>query len=483
MKKIVSTLLILTSNLAFAETTPAQLQEKMDNQRMQENPTLEKPEPQAKPQAVNAQVHRQSISISSQQLLQQPELLNSAMLTALVTNHTENVQFLLPIYQQLPASEQNSEVVQWAEAVNAKAKQNYSEAIKGYRQLLAKYPENQPIRMQLAVALFENRENEAAEAQFYKLQADKLPQEIANAVNSYLEAIGKQDQWSFQGGLTYLNDPNINNAPNAGTTYGNWTAPKKESAQGVGFYLEADKKWSWGNGFFHEFRLNGNGKYYWNNKKYNEYSLRESLGLGYQNAKQKITLLPFFEQTWYAGGSSQTESTKRYSNSGGVNARWQYWITPQWQSAISYEYAEQRYTRRQHLDGNYHFIAPSLYFYPNSQQYWFVGANFNRTSTRDLDDSFIRRGVSIGWGQEWKNGLSTQLSASYARKQYRAQMPIFQITQRNSEYGVQASIWHRALHFKGITPRLTWQYNKVKSNHSFYSYDKNRVYIEFSHTF
>ncbi|STY59345.1 TPR repeat-containing protein NMB0313 precursor [Mannheimia haemolytica] len=99
--------------------------------------------------------------------------------------------------------------------------------------------------MQLAVALFENRENEAAEAQFYKLQANKLPQEIANAVNSYLEAIGKQDQWSFQGGLTYLNNPNINNAPNAGTTYGNWTAPKKESAQGVGFHFEADKKWSW----------------------------------------------------------------------------------------------------------------------------------------------------------------------------------------------------------------------------------------------
>lgn len=44
---------------------------------------------------------------------------------------------------------------------------------------------------------------------------------------------------------------------------------------------------------------------------------------------------------------------------------------------------------------------------------------------------------------------------------------IFRITQRNKEYGVQVSLWHRALHFKGITPRLTWQYNKVKSNHAF----------------
>ncbi|MFA9489412.1 MULTISPECIES: surface lipoprotein assembly modifier [unclassified Mannheimia] len=483
MKKSLFISLMLTSPLAFADVTPTQIQEKMDNQRMQQNQSFEKPEHKVAQVQPKVQHSNKAISLSSQELIQQPELLNSAMLMALVTGHSENVVFLLPMYQKLPASEQNGDIIAWAKAVEAKSTQDYTQSIKLYRELLASYPENQPIRMQLAVTLFENRENEAAEAQFHKLQADKLPPEIANMISHYLDAISKQDRWIFQGGLTYLNDPNINNAPNAGTTYDSWTAPKKESAQGVGFHFEADKKWSWGNGFFHEFRLSGNGKYYWNNKKYNEYSLRESLGLGYQNAKQKITLLPFFEQMWYASGSSQSESTKRYSKSGGVNTRWQYWITPQWQSAITYEYAEQRYTRRQHLDGNYHFIAPSLYFYPNSQQYWFVGANFNRTSTRDLDDSFIRRGVSLGWGQEWKNGLSTQLSVRYARKQYRAPMPIFQITQRNKEYGVQASIWHRALHFKGITPRLTWQYNKVKSNHTFYSYDKNRVYIEFSHTF
>lgn len=483
MKKIIPIAFSLAAHFALADTAPAPIQEKMDNQRMQQNQSFETPEhkvAQAQPKVQNS---NQTISISSQELIQQPELLNSAMLTALVTGNTENVLFLLPIYQKLPTSKQNREMITWAKATEAKSNQDYTQSIKLYRELLANYPENQPIRMQLAVALFENRENEAAEAQFHKLQADKLPIKITNIINHYLEAISKQDKWVFQGGLTYLNDPNINNAPASGTTYGRWSAPKKESAQGIGLSFDAAKKWSWGNGFFHEFRLNGNGKYYWNNKKYNEYSLRESFGLGYQSAKQKITVLPFLEQTWYAGGSTQSQSTKRYSNAGGVNTRWQYWITPQWQSSITYEYAEQRYTRRQHLDGNYHFVSPSIYYHPSSQQYWFVGANFNRNSTRDLDDSFIRRGVSLGWGQEWKNGLSSQLSVSYGRKQYRAPMPIFQITQRNKEYGVQASIWHRAVHFKGITPRLTWQYNKVKSNHTFYSYDKNRVYIEFSHTF
>lgn len=474
---------MLTSAVAFADNTEVQIQERMDNQRLQENPVLEKPERQAVQTQTAASSNTKNITLSSQELMKQPQLLNSAMLTALVMNHADNVQFLLAMYEKLPAHEQNAEILQWAKAVNAKSNRQYTEAIRLYRQLIAAHPEHQPIRFQLAVALFENRETQAAEAQFHKLQADKLPPQIANVVEHYLAAIGKQDEWHFQGGLTYLNDPNINNAPDAGTTYGNWTAPEKESAQGVGFYLGAEKKWSWGNGFFHEFRLNGNGKYYWNNKKYNEYSLRESLGIGYQNAKHKISVLPFLEQMWYAGASRQSESTKRYSKSGGVNARWQYWVTPQWQAVLNYEYAEQRYTRRKHLNGNYHFVAPSIYFYPNSQQYWFAGANFNRTSTRDLDDSFIRRGLSVGWGQEWKNGLSTQLSVSYGRKQYRAAMPIFKITQRNREYGVQATLWHRAVHFWGITPRLTWQYNKVKSNHSFYTHDKHRIYVEFSHTF
>ena len=230
-------------------------------------------------------------------------------------------------------------------------------------------------------------------------------------------------------------------------------------------------------------RTDSNGKYYWNNKKYNEYTARGSLGLGFQNANQTITLLPFMEQTWYAGGSSKSETVKRFSQASGATLESQYWFSPQWQLNTTYEYAEQRYRSRKHLNGNYHFIGGNLVYLHNAKQYWFVGANFNRTSTRDKDDSYIRRGIQAGWGQEWGWGLSTRLSVNFARKNYYAPMPIFNITQRNREYGVNASIWHRAVHYWGITPRLTWSYSKVKSNHAFYTYDKHRVFIEFSKQF
>lgn len=93
MKKIIPIAFSLAAHFALADTAPAPIQEKMDNQRMQQNQSFETPEhkvAQAQPKVQNS---NQTISISSQELIQQPELLNSAMLTALVTGNTENVLF------------------------------------------------------------------------------------------------------------------------------------------------------------------------------------------------------------------------------------------------------------------------------------------------------------------------------------------------------------------------------------------------------
>ncbi|MBZ5718219.1 surface lipoprotein assembly modifier [Haemophilus influenzae] len=45
------------------------------------------------------------------------------------------------------------------------------------------------------------------------------------------------------------------------------------------------------------------------------------------------------------------------------------------------------------------------------------------------------------------------------------------------------SLWHRALHFKGITPRLTLSHRETRSNDVFNEYEKNRAFVEFNKTF
>jgi len=57
------------------------------------------------------------------------------------------------------------------------------------------------------------------------------------------------------------------------------------------------------------------------------------------------------------------------------------------------------------------------------------------------------------------------------------------IRQKNNEYQSAVTLWHRDLYFWGITPKITWSYQRVSSNHPFYSYDKNRIFLEMGTTF
>lgn len=461
-----------------------QINERLNDNRVQTETVVK--QPPVVPQSNVAQTSNgngQSVKMTTAELAQRPDLVLRALQPALMQGNAETLKVIFPIYEQLPHQYHHPILTKWSQAILARADNDYRQAIRLYREILAEQADNQVARLQLAVALFGNNEMEAAEDQFKKLRAEPLPAEINELIDGYLTAITRKDRWTFSGGLTYLNDPNINNAPKAGTTYGNWSAPKRESAEGVGFNLNIGKKWSWGNGFYNELRLNSNGKYYWDNRKYNEVSARGSLGLGFQNAKTDIEILPFMEQTLYAGGSRQSDTLKRFSKSGGATLEIQHWLSPQWQLNSNYEYAEQRYTTRKHLNGNSHFVSLGVVYLANAKRSFFANVNYQRTATRDRDDSYFRRGMTLGWQQEWDWGLSTRLSASVAQKRYKGPMPIFQITQRNKEYGVQAAIWHRAVHYWGITPRLTYSFNKTKSNHVFYSYDKHRVFLDFSKSF
>lgn len=465
-------------------------QQKIDSRLNDSRVQAETVTPHQMPQVASVQSQTQksaqqgnTISMTSAELEKRPDLVIRALEPALMMGNVSTLEVIFPIYQKLPSQYHHPLATKWAEALLAKSQGEYRQSVRLYREILAEQAGNQPVRLQLATVLFANNELEAAEDQFKKLRAEPLPQEVQTVIDEYLTAITQKDRWTFSGGLTYLNDPNINNAPKSGTTYGNWTAPKRESAEGIGFNFSVGKKWSWGNGFYNEVRLNGNGKYYWDNRKYNEVAGRANVGLGFQNAKTDVSLSPFMEQTLYAGGSNSSDTLKRFAKASGASLEFSHWLNSKWQLNSTYEYAEQRYATRKHLNGNYHFVSLGGLYLVNAKQYWFANVNYNRTATRDKDDSYFRRGISLGWQQEWNWGLSTRLSASLAQKRYKAPMPIFRITQKNKEFGLQASIWHRAVHYWGITPRLTYSFNKTKSNHTFYSYDKHRVFIDFSKSF
>lgn len=428
----------------------------------------------------NSKTQTKSLSMTKKELKNHPELVTRALIPALAKNNAEGVAILLPIYEQ--QSVIDPQMVIWGNAILAAQRQDYSLSLNLYRQIFEHNPKIIPIRYQMGQVLFLNNNNIEARKLFKKLRTETTSPIFLENIDQYLTAINQRNTWSFQGGLSYLNEDNVNNAPKAGTEVKGWKASPPEVAMGVGYNLDADKRWSLQNNFFSKVSLSGYGRYYWNNKKYNELNTRFSTGLGYQTARTEVTIMPFTERRWYGGGHINSDSLKRFSQNSGLRFDIGYWLTPYWQASTAIEYGEQRYAKRKHLNGNNYLWSNTLLYIPNSNQFWFVGADYTRDNARDKSDANERKGVRIGWGQEWPLGISSRMSLNYSKREY-DEKGFAQIQQTNEEYGGQISLWHRDFHILGMTPRITWAYNEINSNNAFYSYSKSRVYTEINKRF
>ncbi|MDA5620959.1 surface lipoprotein assembly modifier [Pasteurella multocida] len=473
----------------------------VDNSRPDE--TFSQPSPKQhlfsqkpKPTEPTSSASSQQISLTIEQLASRPDLVLRALIPALKNNDMRGVEILLPIYAK--QSPDSLLILKWAQAVVARKQGKLNESVRLYRQIIAEKPNLQPARLQLAIALTQNRENEAAKAQFNQLRSENLPAPLLTLIDSYIDAINQRDSWNVYGGVNYLHENNVNNAPPKGTKAEGFTpSSQPEKAHGLSYFINLSKNWSLAHGFFTEFSADINGKYYWDNHKYDEFSTRLNLGGGYRNAKTEVKLMPFVEQFWYVGGENATKDARtlhRYSKSSGINLDVDYWLTPNWKISTVLEYTEQRYIQpqRQNSNGNSYSISNTLIYMPNSQQFWFVGLDYYQKNTRLKAYAFERQGIRLGWGQEWPKGISTRLQTSYATRTYQAPSAennmifapsFFKVVQKNREYGVNFTIWHRSLHWLGITPKITWAYQKTTSNNPFSEYDRNRIYLTFSKTF
>ncbi|WP_080737489.1 surface lipoprotein assembly modifier [Gallibacterium anatis] len=474
-------LTLIFTNLANGNQQVLPASERLDQSEQQNIPEV-RIDPH-RPLIVRSDTAHQknTLSISKEELAKHPDLIIRALIPAVSQNNSEAVALLFPLYQQQANTDPT--LILWCKAILAAKEENYQQSIDFYREIISHYPQITPVRFQLAQVLYLNYDNEAALDQFTKLRSEPLSSITYQVIDNYINALKKRQSWRFYGGMSYVKDNNINNAPKPDTYIRNWKAWDSESAEGFLYNLGASKQWEIKNSYFTQLDLDLIGRYYWDNKKYNELEFRTGLGVGYHNAYFETLLMPFTSKRWYGGGASGSHSLKEFSQNSGVRLSSSYWLNNQWKLANTLEYSEIRYKTRKHLNGNRYFDDISLLYIPKSTQIWFIGTNYYRSNARDKDDAFNRVGIRIGWVQEWDLGLSTRLVFNYAQRRYLAAGRMFAKKQIDHEYSPQLTLWHRNLKFFGITPQITWEYNKVNSNNPFYSYDKHNIYFNFSKSF
>ena len=474
MKKNLLLLSLISLSAAHAEGVPPEPKTYPTPELQVNTAEPEKPEEPVNPPAAETSSEK-VVNVNAETLLANPDLLARAMYSAVVARNIAGIKVVLPIYEQWPQHDKNMAL--YARGLVAQTEGNIKEAIGHYRKFIAETPNAPVVRWQLATALFEDKQNEAAADQFNKLKTEKdLPEVLIKGIEAYRKALRERDSWKFNAGLSITREQNINQAPSR-RTYGNWTFPEPINATAINYQLGAEKKWSLPKGWYATAGADTYGKIYPQHTNFNDVTARFSAGMGYADQRSDVGLTPFHERRFYGNDP--------YTYTSGARLHFNHWWQPKLQTLSALEMGRLKNSRRARSDNTSRLLSNSVVYYKNASQYWVGGFDiYQERNKEDKTDSFDRYSIRAAWGQEWGKGLSTTLRLSAAQRHY--QTPSFfsnQEKRHDKEMDASLSIWHRAIHFKGITPRLTVAHHKTWSNDKFYEYGKTRMFVEFSKTF
>lgn len=427
------------------------------------------------PKTTGETVSGDTLHVSDQQLAAQPELAKALLDQAVRDEAWPVVKSVLPLYERSPAPDRV--LIHYAKAGVARSEGHYGEAIKNYRAILSEHPDFAAVRLDLARALYEDRQFDAAEYHFERVRAASPPPEVAQRINAYLQRIQSQDRLTGNLSLSYLNDSNVNSAStNKYIRIGDKLFIRNKEAypqRGEGFWFNGALQKDVHLYDSHSLRFLGTvtGKSYWNNHRFDDITSRLYTGYRWQDFRQQISLLPFYEKRWYG--------TEAYSSGPGMRMEYSYLLSPAWQVSQVLEYQKLHYDNTQYdfLAGDNRYVSTTLSHVINARLSVFVGGDVAWQNTTTASETNQRYSLRSGLETDLPWGVSAGLMGALAKRHYDDDNDIFGVRRRDDEQIAMVSLWHRDLHFMSVMPKLNFVYKKVNSNIDFYDYTQRNVYL------
>lgn len=402
---------------------------------------------------------------------------------AVLDKNAAIIAALLPRYQR--QADADPILIAYASAVVHEKSGQLKAAIAIYRQILADYPDLTPIRFELAKVLFDDQQNTAATEQFNKVKSAHPPDFVVELADAFLAALRQRGRSDVDFSLNYLNDPNVNNANDepyiTDTPFMKSERMRPESAQGLGYRLNLKKDVNVHANHYLQLANELSGKHYWTNTEYNDLINRSTLGYVYQDDKNTLALLPFYEVRRYGN--------QRHKESAGVRGEFSHWFSSNHQLSVAGEYANNHYRDYPDLEGDSHLLSLTHIWLINPRRFMIFGLDASRDNAKACHHTYHYQALRLGVGQEWQWGISTRLNASIAKRTYQSDAIIgniipLDITRSDDEYALSLSLWKRDWHLWGITLKLSYQYKQVDSNiPSMYSTKKSQLFFSFEKSF
>lgn len=382
---------------------------------------------------------------------------------AIVARDWATLERLLTTY---PASPEYDLILdKYAQGAFYRQALKHKKAIEAYQDLLAMNPDFHYVRFDLAVMLFENKDNVGAKRELQRVKPH-LNAQMAELAEQYLTQIDKRQKADTSVNLNYERTDNVNNASSAtqinwqGKTWQKTADSLPKSATGVRYGVGVSKDKQLEGNHYLTASAKADGVHYWDIEGYDEQTLSAGLGYKYQDVNTIASIVPSVEHTWYDDEPYQYEV--------GMQANLNQRLSSRLNAGVSASFTKRYYDSDRlaknydsevvRLSGNYRYaLTPKLVL--------FGGVDMTDDDTKNPEFASVRYGTTLGVLTTLENGLGGRVSVRYAKREFEApETLLYRFTRQDNEYYIQTAWWYDKWQYRGFVPNLHLNYRKIDSN-------------------
>jgi outer membrane protein len=363
-------------------------------------------------------------------------------------------------------------------------KKDYNTVISRFRELLARNPSLNRVRLDLARAYFMKGDDKAAEYHFRAAEAQGVPPGVQRSIDTFLDAIRRRKRWESNISVAVAPDTNINAATTAQSVdvYGLPFAISNDARQtsGVGLMLNLGTSYQWDIADNTKWKVGGG--YYGTEYTHSEFSDRQITG--YTGPRfllgegSEVSVLGTASRRWFG------DVPLTYGVGGRVEGRTT--LSPRFilDGAIAGQELHYNAERYSAYTGPVASISAGLTYALDPSSFIRGGAGVTREQTALAAFRDHQYAPSLGYYREnlpYRFAVYVGAQATFIR--YDAALAAFGVVRKDTEVSYRLSLSNKYIDFKGFTPVISYVHTDRYSNIAFYSYHRDHGEIGVTQNF
>jgi len=364
----------------------------------------------------------------------------------------------------------------------ASRQRKFADAIPYYRKIIVDHPNMVRVRLDLARALFEIRDDDSAEYNFHLALAEgDLPHTVIDNVERYLAIIRSRRHFVYSVNFGIAPDSNLNKATAAdhvtlfGLPFALSPDARKQSGVGVtgtvaGEYradLTPDMRWRSGALLY--------GLKYPDAGEFDDSQARGSMGPQWFFKNGDISVLGIVQRRWYG--------QKAYSTGVGGRLEGQRWLTKQFLYSSYFEGVSASYDTQPFLDGYYldqgnffdYYLTPSSFVRAD------LGFGYQKAESNVFSNWYYK--IGFAYQREFAYGITANVAPEVQWTNYRETDPLFGVRRQDRQIFVKLSLYKRDFTIFGFAPVVSYSYTTNQSTEFLSKFDRSQFQLGFTRQF